>query len=714
MLSLWQDLRSGKVVAAETPKPAVGEGFLLVRNLASFVSVGTEKAALQFAKKSILGKALTRKDLLAKVVQKMRREGVRKALKAAFERLSEPLPLGYSACGVVEEVGEGVDEFRCGDIVACCGVGYACHAELINVPKNLAVKVPSGVEADEAAAVALGAIALEGVRVADLHVGEVAVVVGLGIVGQLAAQIAKAAGCVVFAHDPNTRRCEVVRRVAQIEAFDDFAALKDALFSRIGHGADAVLLAAATSSNEPIRRAPQLLHKRARVVVLGDVGLNIPRKPYYLGEHQVRFSCSYGPGRYERPYEEHGVQYRLEHVRWDERRNMEAFLRLVADGKVKVAPLIEERVQIDDAPQIYERLNAGEDLLGVVITYPRREEAQTRLPAPQKATAGAKFALIGAGGFGRTVLLPALLDAGAVPHIVCTAKPAKAATVKQRFGFANATCNPDEAINSSADFVVIATPHSTHADLLCKALLAHKPVFCEKPLAINQQQFKRVLETYRRTRTPFMVGFNRRFSEGCRRLRQKLPPGSPALLSYIVNAGPVEPDSWIADPREGGRIVGEVCHFVDTLCYLAGADIVEVAAFCPPEAGAGSGPANEAVIILRFADGSVGQILYSARGGGAAPKERIEVHRAGRIAVLEDFRRLVLFSERCRRMRLPADKGHRAEIQHFLRILRGEAPAAPSIRAACHTTAATLAILDAARSKTAVTIQHITLEDAVS
>ena len=713
-MSLWQDMRSGKVVAAETPKPTLSEGFLLVRNLASFVSVGTEKAALQFAKKSVLGKALARKDLLAKVVQKIRREGVRKALKAAFERLSEPLPLGYSACGVVEEVGEGVEAVRCGDVVACCGVGYACHAEFISVPKNLAVKVPKGVEAEEAAAVALGAIALEGVRVADLRVGEVAVVVGLGIVGQLAAQIAKAAGCAVFAHDPNTRRCEVARRVAGIEAFDDFAALKDALSSRIGHGADAVLLAAATKSNEPIRRAPQLLRKRARVVVLGDVGLNIPRKPYYLGEHEVRFSCSYGPGRYERAYEEHGVQYRLEHVRWDERRNMEAFLRLVADGKVKVTPLIEERVRIDKAPQIYERLDAGEDLLGVVITYPQREEVHTSLPAPQKATAGLKFALIGAGGFGRTVLLPALLDAGAVPHIVCTAKPAKAAAVKQRFGFADATCNPDDAINSSADFVVIATPHSTHANLLCKALLAHKPAFCEKPLAINQQQFKRVLETYRKTGTPFMVGFNRRFSEGCHRLRQKLPPDAPALLSYIVNAGPVEPDSWIADPKEGGRIVGEVCHFVDTLCYLAGADIVEVAAFCPPEAGAGSGPANEAVIILRFADGSVGQILYSARGGGAAPKERIEVHRAGRIAVLEDFRRLVLFGERQRKLRLSGDKGHRAEIQHFLRILRGEAPAAPSIRAACHTTAATLAILDAARSKAAVTIQHITLEDAVS
>lgn len=711
VLGLVQDFRSGELALVETPAPLPKSGFVLVRNAFSLISPGTERATIAFAKKSLIGKALARKDLLKKVITKVRRDGLLEALKGAFERLAEPLPLGYSCAGTVIEAPD-CDEFAAGDRVACAGAGLATHSEIVCVPRNLVVSVPEGCSSRDAASVALGAIALEAVRVADLRLGESVVVVGLGLMGALVAQMARAAGCRTFALEPRPERVEIVRRLG-VTAFQDADALRDAVRADPASGADAVIIAAATPSNQPVETAPQFLRRRGRVVVLGDVGMNVPRRPYYFGEHEIRFSCSYGPGRYERAYETHGAQYPLEHVRWDERRNMAAYLALLADGAVDLEPLLETVVPVRDAPGVYERLDRGE-IIAAAISYPRRAAAPRvmRLPRAARPAGGPKLGLVGAGAFARTVLLPRFLKLGATPHILCSQTPARAEAFARRFGFARATTDPAAVVESDCDFLVVATPHSTHADLLVEAIRAGKPTFCEKPLAVDRDGLERVVEAYVDRKTPFQIGFNRRFSEACRRAREKCPPGAPAMLVYLVNAGAVESASWIADPAEGGRVAGEACHFIDTLRYLTGADATEAVAFQPPQSGPGTGPRNETAAVLRFSDDSVGQILYCARGGGAAPKERIEIHRAGRTVVIDDFRSLVVFHGRRRRTRLSGDKGHTAEIRHFMETLAGKHDPTPLVRSALQTTAATLAVIEAARSKAAVVVPRVSVGDA--
>ena len=713
MLVLVQDFRRGELMLVDAPAPSLESGGVLVRNRYSFVSPGTELASMRFARKSLLGKALARRDLLSKVLKKMKREGVLSALKSAMVRLDEPQPLGYSCAGVVEAVSADVADIRVGDAVACAGVGYASHSEMVSVPKNLLVKVPDGVSLRDASSVALGAIALEAYRVADLHLGETVVVVGLGTIGKILMQILCAAGCRVVGYDPDQRCVEQAKELG----FEDVSADEDGLISMVssitgGCGGDCVIIAAATESNRPVELAPKLLRKRGVVVILGDTGLTVPRKPYYEKELQLRFSTSYGPGRYDPQYEVYGRDYPIPFARWTERRNMEAYLRLLADGVIRLEGLVDAEFGIGDALEAFERLDRGE-LRSVVFRYEEKKEAEkvVRVQKPLVKKGGKRFGIIGAGRFARSVLLPALIEAGAEPAILCTKTPAKAASYAKKFGFKEAVSSPEQVIESDVDFVVIATPHSEHSRLLTEALRKGKPTFCEKPLAINREGMASVLEAYHKSRTPFMLGFNRRFAPSVRYMKESLPKGGPRLISYTVNAGSIEDESWIAQPQEGGRIVGEVCHFVDTVTYLVGADIVEVEAFYPPEEGAGTGPKNEVVALLRFADGSLAQILYSARGSTAAPKERIEAHSGKRTVVLDDFRRVLVYGEGVRRRSFPPDKGHRAEVASFLEVVAGVRDAAEFVRTAFHTTEATLAILDAAVSSTAVRISPVEIRE---
>jgi len=469
MLVLVQDFRHGELMLVDAPVPQLENGGVLVRNHFSFVSPGTELATIRFAKKSLLGKALARRDLLAKVLKKIKSDGLFAAFKAAMVRLEEPLPLGYSSAGVVEAVADDVVEFKVGDKVACAGVSYASHAEMVFVPKNLTVRVPDGVSLRDAASVALGAIAMESYRVADLHLGETVVVIGLGVIGQILVQILRSAGCRVIGYDTNTKRVEEVKS----NGFTDVSSDVNALLSLVaaltnGSGADCVIIAAATESNGPVELAPQLLRKRGTVVILGDSGLNIPRKPYYEKELQIRFSTSYGPGRYDPQYEIYGQDYPIAYARWTEKRNMEAYLQLLSKGVVKLEGIIDGECPLEDGLKAYEKLEKGE-LRSVVFTYkPEKELVKpVRIPRPAVINkTGLRFGLIGAGAFARSVLLPNLLNLGAKPAVLCTRSPAKSAVYAKKFGFEQVTADIETVFKSDVDFVVIATPHSEHAKQL--------------------------------------------------------------------------------------------------------------------------------------------------------------------------------------------------------------------------------------------------------
>ncbi|MCX7702890.1 MAG: bi-domain-containing oxidoreductase [Planctomycetota bacterium] len=711
MLTLVQDFKKGELLLVETPIPSLESGGVLVRNHYSFVSPGTELATLRFAKKSLLGKALARRDLLAKVLDKIKREGFFAAFKAAMVRLEEPLPLGYSSAGIVEAVADDAVEFKVGDRVACAGVGFASHAEQIFVPKNLTVKVPENVSLRDASSIALGAIAIESYRVAELHLGETVVVMGLGVIGQILVQILRSAGCNVIGFDPNGKRVEETKSLGfERVCSDDKELLSSVAFLTKGSGADCVIISAATESNEPVETAPHLLRKRGTVVILGDTGLKIPRKPYYEKELQIRFSTSYGPGRYDPQYEIYGQDYPIAHARWTEKRNMEAYLNLLAKGSVKLDRIFEGEYPIEEGLKIYEQLDSGK-LRSAIFKYKTDKELSKTVHIPLSSSVSEKdlkFGIIGAGAFARSVLIPALLGLGAKPVLLCTRSPAKSALYAKKFGFKEVTSDIESVFNSNVNFIVIATPHSEHAKLLKKSLEAHKPAFCEKPLAINHQEFEDLIKAYNMTKTPFLIGFNRRFSPAIAQMKENLSDGIPMLISYIVNAGKTDLNSWLAQPQEGGRIVGEVCHFVDTVICLAASEVETVVASAPPQ----KETFDECAATLRFKNGSVSQILYSTCGAPRHTKERIEVHSSEKTIILEDFRRLFVIGNRKKGFRFgPASKGHREELAHFLKALKGETSLDEYIKSAFSTTAATLAIITAIKNQTTVTPYKFELGD---
>lgn len=707
MLALVQDFRKGELTLVDAPVPALTPGCIQVRNLFSFVSPGTEIATIRFARKSLVGKALARKDLLAKVIGKAKREGVFAAFKSAMVRLEEPLPLGYSCAGIVEAVADGVTEFKPGDTVACAGVGYGSHAEIVCVPRNLSTKVPEGVAPRDASTVALGAIAVEALRIADLRLGESAVVLGLGAVGQILVQVLRSAGCRVFGYDPDELCVSKTAQVAGCSSFSDTGALAESVLAQTrSAGADCVIIAAATESNEPVELAPGLLRKRGSVVVLGTTGLEIPRRPYYEKELRLLFTTSYGPGRYDPQYEVYGHDYPLAYARWTEKRNMEAYLRLLADGLVKTDAIMDADYPIEEGLKAYERLDKGE-LRGVVFSYKADKKTAriVEVPRPvQTVRSGLRFGIIGAGSFARSTLIPGLLELGARPVILCTRTPTKALVYAKKYGFESSTSDEKEVVQSDVDFVVIATPHSEHPRMIASALREGKPVFCEKPLAIDGEGLNLVLSAYESTRVPFMIGFNRRFSPAVSDLKKNIPAGTPAYASYIVNAGRLDGDSWLVQPQEGGRVAGEVCHFVDACLCLVGADVLSVYATSPVQEEV----YNECAATLHFADDSIAQILYSTCGAKTHMKERIELHRGQRTAVVEDFRRLKVFGGKKTELRYAAGmKGHKEELSHFLETLRGRASLEGNIRAAFASTAATLAILTSLRTGAAVRPERV-------
>jgi predicted dehydrogenase/threonine dehydrogenase-like Zn-dependent dehydrogenase len=741
--SVVQPIKGGPVEVLEVPQPTPEPTEVLVRTMASVISPGTERSVTALAQSSLLAKARARPDLVRQVVRKARAEGLAATAQSVRGRLAEDLPLGYSAAGEVVEVGSAVSGLRPGQLVATGGAGKANHAEFQAVPGLLCVPVPDGVPATDAAFTTITSIALHGLRLADVGPGSKVVVIGLGLVGQLAARLAMAAGCDVVGIDP-AQHARITAAGSGVEALDE---LGDATTERVvswsrGRGADAVLVCAATHSSAPVTRAPALCRDRAAIVIVGDVGLNLERTPFYERELSLRFARSYGPGRYDTSYEEWGVDYPVGQVRWTEGRNFEAVLDLMAAGRLKVADLVTHCYEIDEAVAAYQLIEKRADpYLAVQLTYPKPEAdvpalpkrvASAADPAPGTSTSGssppamirpavpaprlpltsmpsispskgglapvgslsseppassvpsagsqAGIGWIGAGAFSTGTLLPAFRRAGFKRFVAVTsAGGITARRAADRYHFDKAVSGTFPVIDDpDVGIVVIATPHDTHAELAALALKDGRHVWCEKPVALSTDELAQVEAAWEASERQLMIGFNRRWSPAVLTAQVALARmAGPKFLVYRVAAGPVPEGHWYTDRRQGGRILGEVCHFVDTAQALIGGDIEETVSVLAGEGhgrGGGDGrvvPGNDAVVSLRFADGSLATICY----GSALPKagkEWIEVTSGAHRLVIDDFRSLKLDGKTLWRGR--QDKGHRGCAAAFRRAVTGGKP----------------------------------------
>ena len=689
MKQLLQNMRDGKTTVEEVPVPGPRAGMALVKVAASLVSAGTERMLVEFAEKSLAGKARSRPDLVKQLIEKARREGLLPTLESAFNRLDQPMSLGYSSAGTIVALGEGLEGFRLGQRVACAGGGYAVHAEYNLVPRNLLTALPDSVDFESAAFTTLGAIALHGFRLAEPQLNERVLVIGLGLLGLLSVQIAAAAGCRVFGVDTNPQRVQLAQQFG-ISACTRQTALAQAQAFTLNRGFDVILICADTTSNDPVELAGTLARDRGRVVATGAVGLNIPRKLYYEKEINFINSRSYGPGRYDPSYEEQGHDYPVAYVRWTEGRNFETIVELVENCRLKVESLITHRFPIEQAPEAYEVITGKkkEAFLGVLLTYgsakpdvqsARIEFRTSSVPRASHIALG----VLGAGLYANATLLPAIKH---IPEIelvgIASSGGLHAQHSGKKFGFAYATASDDEILNDpKINTLAILTRHNSHADLVVKALQAGKHVFVEKPLALTREQLAVVSEqlSVSSGQCILMTGFNRRFAPLAQQLTAHFAPRTDALyMHYRINAGYIPVNHWTQDPAiGGGRIIGETCHFVDFLTFLVGSAPVSVSAHALPDAG--KYRQDNVSMTFSFADGSVGVVDYLASGDKAFPKERVEVFCGGRIAVLDDYRTLELIHNGQRRTVKSAfrqDKGHYNEMQAFVSAIHtgGEPP----------------------------------------
>ncbi|MFD8452500.1 bi-domain-containing oxidoreductase [Streptomyces coelicoflavus] len=715
MKQVVQNYKSGELALLDVPVPGCKPGGVLVRTAYSLISTGTELMKVSEAGMSMLGKARSRPDQVAKVVQSVATNGVPATYRKVMGKLDSYTPLGYSLCGVVEQVGAGVDDVKVGDLVACAGNEHALHAELNWVPKNLYAPVPDGLAPRDAAFGTVGSIAMQGVRQGESRLGEVALVIGLGLIGQLVAQLLTASGVRVVGADPDPARCELAERLGAAACGDPASPAVESAVAELtdGHGVDQVYLAAGGGSNQPVELAARLCRDRGRVVDIGKCRLDLPWNAYYEKELDVRFSRSYGPGRYDPEYELEGRDYPIGYVRWTERRNLACFLDLVARGRVDVGPLISHTAAFDDAVETYRRLEDGElKAVAVLFRYPEQADgAGASAPAPTAAVPAVRrggrasapvraartpvrLAFVGAGNYASSMLLPHLARRDGVElSTVVTTTALSAANAQRKFGFAEATTDLDAVLgDDSVDAVFVVTRHSSHADLTRKALLAGKAVFVEKPLALTGEELTGVLAAVEESGNDrLQVGFNRRFAPLLRQAEQRFGPRTgPASLRYLVNAGRLDQGSWyLRQDTEGSRFAGEGGHFIDTASRLLGADPVSVYAV------AASG--NEDLqVVLGYPDGSTATIGYVTTGAAGFPKETLDLVADGKVLQLDDFVRTSVYDGRKRWVssRLPKarDKGQSAELAAFVRAVRTGGPMPVPLESLVATTAATLAV----------------------
>ncbi|MCD7438439.1 bi-domain-containing oxidoreductase [Streptomyces lincolnensis] len=712
MKQVVQNYKSGELAVLDVPVPGCKPGGVLVRSAYSLISTGTELMKVSEAGMSMVGKARSRPDQVAKVMQSVATNGVPATYRKVMGKLDSYTPLGYSLCGVVEQVGVGVDDVKVGDLVACAGNEHALHAELNWVPKNLYTPVPDGLAPRHAAFGTVGSIALQGVRQGESRLGEVALVIGLGLIGQLVVQLLVASGVRVVGVDPDPVRCELAQRLGATSCGDPASAAVEVAVAELtgGHGVDQVYLAAGGGSNQPVELAARLCRDRGRVVDIGKCRLDLPWNAYYEKELDVRFSRSYGPGRYDPEYELQGRDYPIGYVRWTERRNLACFLDLLARGRVDVEPLVSHVADFDDAVETYQRLKDGDlKAVAVLFKYPRQvaeaqapEVAVPAAPARRSpvraATTPVRLAFVGAGNYATSMLLPHLAGRDGVElSTVVTTTALSAANAQRKFGFTEATTDLDAVLgDKSVDAVFVVTRHSSHAELTRRALLAGKAVFVEKPLALTEDELAGVLAAVEESGNDrIQVGFNRRFAPLLREAKQRFGARTgPASLRYLVNAGRLQHGSWyLQQGTEGSRFAGEGGHFIDTASWLLEADPVSVYAVAAPGT-------DDLQVVLRYPDGSTATISYVTTGAPGFPKETLDLVADGKVLRLDDFVRASLYTDggagrgRWVSSRLPKarDKGQNAELAAFVRAVRTGGPMPVPLESLVATTAATLAV----------------------
>jgi predicted dehydrogenase/threonine dehydrogenase-like Zn-dependent dehydrogenase len=683
-------MRDGQTKITDVPVPSVRKKFALVETSCSLVSAGTERMLVDFAEKNLVEKATSRPDLVKQVLSKAKREGILPTIEATFNRLDQPMALGYTSAGTIIELGEGLTGFKAGDRVACGGGNYAVHAEYELIPQNLLVKLPDNVDFESAAFTTLGAVAMQGFRLAQPQLGDRVCVIGLGLLGLLTVGIANAAGCRVFGIDLSPQRVTLAKSMGAHAVVRENCEQNASAFTD-GVGFDHVLICADSHSNDPIELAGALARNKGNVIAIGAVGLELPRKPYYDKELDFKVSRSYGPGRYDPEYEEGGHDYPLGYVRWTEGRNMQSFVELLASGKLDVRPLISHRFEIGEAEKAYQLITGKthESYLGVLLTYPAREKGT--LPSKKliitpahPATSEIKVGALGAGNYASAVFLPAVKKSGKAELVgIASAAGLTAANAARRFGFRYASSSEAEVMaDPEINTVIVMTRHDQHARQVVSLLESGKNVYCEKPLATSEDELRKVEKTLSKPKMPYLtVGFNRRFAPHAIALKDFFAAvDEPLHIHYRVNAGFLPLTHWTQDPVQGGgRIIGEGCHFIDLLTFLTGEVPISVYAVALPDGGKYN--QDNLSMVFRYENGSVGIVDYLANGNKNFAKEYIEVFGSGRIGVLNDFRTLELISESkhsVKKSLLRQNKGHQAAWEAFCdSIKEAKAPAIP-------------------------------------
>lgn len=703
MKQVIQNFKTGELYVDEVPIPSITERMVLVENKFSLISAGTERGTVKVGKASLLGKAKQRPDLVAQVLQNIKKEGIKATLDKVRTKLDSLKALGYSTAGVVSASLDSSGKFKPGDRVACAGQDYASHAEVVSIPQNLVAKIPDNVSFEEASFSTLGAIALQGVRQAEPRLGDKIGVIGLGLLGQLTVQLLKANGCQVFGIDLSKNLVDLSKESGAEQAMlRNDSNLHTAMdnFTN-GYGFDSVIITAAAPTNDPIELAAAISRKKGKVIVVGAVKMDIPRDPdFYRKELDLRMSCSYGPGRYDAVYEEDGQDYPYAYVRYTEQRNMETFLDLVASGSVKLKNLITHTFDINDAEKAYDIVlgKTKEHHIGILLGYPDSENKSTSsINLKAEPLKNINVGFIGAGSFAQSYLIPYAKATGASLDTVVTSKGITAKNVAQKFAFNNASSDAKDILtNKEINTVFIATPHNSHASYVIEALKARKNVFVEKPLAMNYDELEEVKNAYSIGNTRLMVGFNRRFSPVAIKLKEEfLNNGEPKVINIRVNAGFIPKDHWTQNPNlGGGRIIGEMCHFIDLMQFFTDSKPVKVYADTIKTNNQALTPEDNIAITISFEDGSLGNLVYLGNGDKSLPKELIEVFSGGKVGRIHDFRKGEIHKGN-KTVQLKLDgKGHKQEVNAFISSLETGIEAPISFDSIYLTTLTTFKILD--------------------
>ncbi len=692
MKQIIQNIRSGQLSVTTVPEPAVIAGHVLIANQASLVSAGTEKMIMDLAKKSLLGKARERPDHVRRVLEKIRSEGLFSTLQQVKRKLDEPVTMGYSSAGIVLACGAGVENFKPGDRVASNGP----HAEIVSVPKNLCAKIPVSVNFEDASFAVLGSIALHGLRLGQCELGESVFVIGLGLVGQLAVALAKSAGLNVIGTDPDADRCQLALQMGADFARPNLSAGEVNQLAH-EHGVDAVLITASTKSNAPMEAAAGAVRKRGRIVLVGVVGLELDRRPFYFKEAEFVVSCSYGPGRYDSLYEDDGIDYPYSYVRWTEQRNIQAVLDLMGRKRLDVSTLITHRFPIDSATQAYDMISEGtEKSLGVIIQYPEispkavasralvRSIALRRDPPKQTPSDLIRIGVFGAGNFAKMVMLPAIQKAKAFAMVsICSGKGLTAMHAGMQNDFEKC-CTDEDTIfqDPTIEAVFSLTRHDQHAKQVIAAIRAGKHIFVEKPLCLTTQELSEIEQAIADSPNPPLVtvGFNRRFSPAARKLKEFFESvTAPLTVSIRFNAGDLPADHWTQHAvLGGGRIVGESCHAIDLATFLVGSPPIRVYAESIGDTEPHQISDDQCFITIRHSNGSISNIGYLAGGDKAFPKERIEVIGGGKVGVIDDFRSVTTCARgKIQTVKMTSNKGHEQEVAAWAQAIRTDIPPIP-------------------------------------